>query len=601
MSSQSLAKWTKLIGAPGDQYATAISTAANGFIYVAGDTYSSLDGQIYSGESDAFISKYGSDGTKVWTKQLGSSSDEKALSISTATDGSVYISGSTNGSLDGQKNSGGSDGFISKFNSDGIKLWTKLLGSSGTDWAKSVNANVDGSIYITGNTSAPQGGQAPNNAFISKYSSDGLKIWTKLLQISEKDTAYSISTSADGMIYVVGTTKGTTYQNSFQGTTIPDGFISKYGSDGSEIWTKVLGTSLNAKSVSTAGDGSIYITGNTTGSLDNQNINGGSDIFISKYSSDGTKVWAKLEGGLSYDYAESISIDSDGWIYIAGWTHSSLDGNKNSGGQDAFISKYSSDGTKMWTKQLGTSESDKAFSISTAADGSVYISGITSGSLDGQKNSGSYDGFISKFIPGPTFGLYTSSTSVNEGSTFSTTVITSNVPDGTTLYWTLDGEGIDSADLNAGELTGAGVINNGKFQFSHTIALDQKKEANEQLNIKLYADSSKLQKIASASIAIIDIWKTPQQATSQSPSPQPPVIPPVDTKLSDTPYKGLNAAEIVDKFLDDLKKYADTHGGSYSLGLNFSWKDINLGLASGSILKTIEWSKINATSSLQTL
>ena len=62
-----------------------------------------------------------------WTKLLGSSNDDESWGI-TANDGSIYITGATEGNLNGKANNGGFDVFISKFNSDGNKEWTRLLG-----------------------------------------------------------------------------------------------------------------------------------------------------------------------------------------------------------------------------------------------------------------------------------------------------------------------------------------------------------------------------------------------------------------------------------------------------------------------------------------
>jgi len=124
---------------------------------------------------------------------------------------------------------------------------------------------------------------------------------------------------------------------------------------------------------------------------------GSTDAFISKYSSDGTKAWTRLLGTRGSDSAYGISTAADGSIYITGVTYGSLDGKTNRGGGDAFISKYSSDGTRAWTRLLGSSSDDVARGISTAADGSIYITGWTTGSLHGQTNSGSSDAFIRKF------------------------------------------------------------------------------------------------------------------------------------------------------------------------------------------------------------
>ena len=128
MADEPIKQWTRLLGTSDGDFASSINTAADGSIYSPGGTMGSLDGQTYSGEQDVFISKYSTDGTKAWTRLLGSTTFEKVLSISTAADGSIYITGYTKGSFDGQTNSGIYEAFISKYSGDGTKGWTRLLG-----------------------------------------------------------------------------------------------------------------------------------------------------------------------------------------------------------------------------------------------------------------------------------------------------------------------------------------------------------------------------------------------------------------------------------------------------------------------------------------
>ena len=78
---------------------------------------------------------------------LGSSFDDSGNAITTGSDGSIYISGYTNGDLDGQINSGSRDTFISKFSPDGTKEWTRL-GSYYRDESNALTTGSDGSIYI---------------------------------------------------------------------------------------------------------------------------------------------------------------------------------------------------------------------------------------------------------------------------------------------------------------------------------------------------------------------------------------------------------------------------------------------------------------------
>ena len=83
------------------------------------------------------------------------------------------------------------------------------------------------------------------------------------------------------------------------------------------------------------------------------------------------RQWTRLLGSSSYDSASSISIAADGSIYITGFIRGSLDGQTNSGDADVFISKYSSDGTKAWTRLLGSSSLDDFCGVTAAKDGVV--------------------------------------------------------------------------------------------------------------------------------------------------------------------------------------------------------------------------------------
>ena len=100
--------------------------------------------------------------------------------------------------------------------------------------------------------------------------------------------------------------------------------------------------------------------------------------------------WTKLLG--SSEHLQTITTGHDGSIYIAGQTEGDLDGQNNNGGYDAFISKFNPDGTKEWTKLLGSSGTEVGYAITTGSDGKFYIAGRTYGDLDGETNSG--DGLI---------------------------------------------------------------------------------------------------------------------------------------------------------------------------------------------------------------
>ena len=98
---------------------------------LTGYTYGGLDGNTNAGYNDLFVVKYNSSGTKQWTKQLGTSSSDESYGVATDSSGNVYVTGGTDGGLDGNTSAGYVeplqsqsqlfDLFVVKYNSDGVK------------------------------------------------------------------------------------------------------------------------------------------------------------------------------------------------------------------------------------------------------------------------------------------------------------------------------------------------------------------------------------------------------------------------------------------------------------------------------------------------
>ena len=490
MSTSPVIVWTKLLGTSSDDYATALTTGIDGSIYVGGITFGSLDGNTNSGANDPFLTKYNADGTKAWTKLLGGSGWEGASALTTGLDGSIYVSGQAYSNLDGQLNRGDGDIFLTKFTADGTKAWTKLLGTVGQDYASALTTGQDGSIYVSGRTTGALDGQTYSggsyDAFLTKYSTDGTKAWTKLLGTSGTDYATALTTGLDGSIYVSGTTYGGLDGQTNRGSG--ETFLAKYSADGTKIWTKLLGTSGDDSpyALTTGLDGSIYVCGATTGALDGQTYSGGSyDAFLTKYSADGTKVWTKLLGTSGEEQATALTTGLDGSIYVGGYTNGVLDGQAKTGDMDVFLTKYSADGTKVWTKLLGTSGTDASTALTTGLDGSIYLSGWTMGALGGQTYSGSQDAFLTKYqevAATSTYALSAGSSSYNEGSTATFTLRTTNVTSGTSVPYTLSG--ISASDVSGGSLSGNAVVNSsGIATISVTLLSDSLTEGSETLTV----------------------------------------------------------------------------------------------------------------------
>jgi hypothetical protein len=135
------------------------------------------------------------------------------------------------------------------------------------------------------------------------------------------------------------------------------------------MWTKTIGGSNYdvAYSIIQSSDGG-YIVAGYTGSFGA----GYADIYVVKLDSSGNVLWTKTIGGSSRDEASSIIQSSDGGYVVAGWTSSF-----GAGGYDFYVVKLDSSGNVLWTKTIGGSDNDFAYSIIQSSDGGYVVAGRT--------------------------------------------------------------------------------------------------------------------------------------------------------------------------------------------------------------------------------
>ena len=213
-------EWVTLFGSTDIDYPFALSAGSDGYAYATGSTYGTWGGQTNAGSKDAFVSKISPSGSVVWTRLIGASSADESYAVTVAGDGSIYIAGKVgwdSKGIDGQTHSsiGLDDGFLTKFSTNGEKQWTRLIGTSEVDRANSIAATTDGSILVVGETNDKLFGQTPagtkvafsypKDAFVVKYSASGSVVWAKLIGDTKDEVGYGVTSFKDGSIYVTGT------------------------------------------------------------------------------------------------------------------------------------------------------------------------------------------------------------------------------------------------------------------------------------------------------------------------------------------------------------------------------------------------------------
>jgi hypothetical protein len=93
--------------------------------------------------------------------------------------------------------------------------------------------------------------------------------------------------------------------------------------------------------------------------------------------------WSKQLGTAADDHARAVALDAAGNVYVAGFTAGAVAGATALGAEDILVLKLGPDGKLLWARQLGTKERDLALAMAVDAKGQVYVTGSTTGDLEG--------------------------------------------------------------------------------------------------------------------------------------------------------------------------------------------------------------------------
>jgi hypothetical protein len=156
-------------------YSIALSGTDN--IYITGSTGGNLPGNTSSGLTDIFLAKFNSSGANQFLHQFGTTGRDLGNSVAVDGVGNVYVVGSTEGGLLGNSAFGLSDIFLVKFNSSGATQFARQLGTPSNDIAYGL-AIQGTDIYITGSTEGNLDGNTSfglADIFLAKYDTSGVK------------------------------------------------------------------------------------------------------------------------------------------------------------------------------------------------------------------------------------------------------------------------------------------------------------------------------------------------------------------------------------------------------------------------------------------
>jgi hypothetical protein len=329
-----------------------------------------------------------------YSTYLGGNNGTTAWAVAVDTNGFVYIAGqtfsskftnnvplATPGAYQTNYHGGtlAGDAFVAKFDNLGTNLiYFTYLGGSADDGAFGIAVNGQGNVFVTGATDSPDFpttnaipghakiggsympsfGSYPIDAFVAELNSGGSNlIFSTYLGGSGMDGANGIALDSSNNVYVTGFT----YSTNFPVTNA--------------IAYRLAGRT-NTVLDHLACTNSVYFNANA---------------FIAKIGPGGTNlVYSSYFGGNNYDMGNGIAVDSSNFVYVTGFTASTNFPNTNSfqkylngatnqtSAYDAFVAKFDSTGTNLlYSTFLGGTNNDVAYSIAADNQGAAYVTGWT--------------------------------------------------------------------------------------------------------------------------------------------------------------------------------------------------------------------------------
>ncbi len=309
------------------------------------------DNKISTSNQDGYFTKYNADGSYAWTRTISGPSQDYVLGVTADLNGNVYAVGSFQGS-DANFNESGSelhtsngstDGFITKYSATGNHIWTIANGGTTLDSINSVVVDTNSDVIVVGNFTGtmdfdPGTGvdsytstAASWDTFISKYSSGGTYLWTKVL-MGDQLISGSVDVDTSNNIYVAGGFRGTVdfdpsvTTNNIAASASSDMYVIKLTSSGSVVWLKnTSGAGMDEiSSISVVGS-QIAISGNfdsvtynfNPNGTDTMVLDGSSNGFISSWTTDGVYNWTRIYGNDTAQ-VEAVTMDKDGSLYGSG-------------------------------------------------------------------------------------------------------------------------------------------------------------------------------------------------------------------------------------------------------------------------------------------
>ena len=333
--------WSKCLGGVlGGGTGRAVAVDGSGNVLVTGKFSGTIDfgtGALTSaGPSSIFVAKYSAAGAPVWSRAFGGGLNDVGNGVAVDSGGNVVIIGTASGTVSfggGPITANGYTVVVAKFSPAGAHLWSRGFGDSFSNSGNGVAVDPSGNIAVTGAFSGPIdfGGGALISAavdiFLAKLSPTGGHLWSRRFGSAlAVHAGNGVACDGSGNVLVTGSFEnsidlGAGWTTSF---AHKDVFVAKYSPAGAYLWSRLAGGLYDdaGRGIAVDRSGKVVVTGTFqaavnfgTGSLISA---GRTDIFVARYSPDGTPLVAQRFGSADFDAGNAVAVDGSGRPVVTG-------------------------------------------------------------------------------------------------------------------------------------------------------------------------------------------------------------------------------------------------------------------------------------------
>jgi hypothetical protein len=435
--------WARDWGGGNYDYAYDIALASDGGVIIVGQFVGPADmdptvgvdmRDSHAGGHDLSITWVNADGSYAWCFTTGGDGAENCDAVAIdPRDQGIIVSGYFWGTVDFDPGEGEEihtakspnayNAFILKLTRVGELEWVRSFGGTSYCEATDIAVDVQGNITHTGYFGATvdfdlgpgfelrSAADADWDAYVSQIGPDLEHRWTHTFggqSFGLPDFGLGIAVGPDGGILATGEFHGSTDFDPGQGMDqrtskgFADIYLTRYSREGERLWTWTAGGPASERGWAAAfgPGGEAFVTGRFRGTMDfdpgpeqdPRTSNGESDLFVTKFHSDGEYEWTRTAGGnQDYDEGRGMVAMADGSVLTGGWFRSptvdfdpgdGTDLRQSAGEIDMLLWHLGPDGSYLGTTTWGSTFHDRIYTVLLDGQSTAYVCGFFSETID---------------------------------------------------------------------------------------------------------------------------------------------------------------------------------------------------------------------------